>query len=87
MTIFFDLKEVLEFRHRSRSSHFRDIENGLCTTPINVGPRSVAWLRSELEVLRSAVIAGKTDTEIRLLVNQLEALRKSDPLKVVGGQQ
>ncbi len=86
MTIFFDLKEVLEFRHRSRSSHFRDIENGLCTTPINVGPRSVAWLRSELEVLRSAVIAGKTDTEIRLLVNQLEALRKTDPLKVVGGQ-
>ena len=86
MTIFFDLKEVLEFRHRSRSSHFRDIENGLCTTPINVGPRSVAWLRSELEVLRSAVIAGKSDTEIRLLVNQLEASRKTDPLEVVGGQ-
>ena len=87
MTIFFDLKEVLEFRHRTRSSHFRDIKNGLCTTPINVGPRSVAWLRSELEALRSAVIAGKTDKEIKLLVRELEELRRTNDLKLMGGHK
>ncbi len=87
MTIFFDLEEVLEYRHRSRSSHFRDIKKGLCTTPINVGPRSVAWLRSELEVLRSAVIAGKSDTEIKLLVRELEESRRTNPLKPLGGHQ
>ena len=77
MTIYLDLKEVLEYRHRSRSSHFRDIENGLCTTPIKVGPRSVAWLRSELEMLRSAVIAGKTEFEIRSLVRELHEGRQA----------
>ena len=66
MTIFFKLKEVLAYRHRSRSSHFRDIKNGLCTKPINVGPNSVVWLRNELETLRAAVIAGKSEDEINL---------------------
>lgn len=77
MTIYLDLKEALEYRHRSRSSHFRDIENGLCTTPIRVGPRSVAWLRYELEMLRSAVIGGKTEFEIRSLVRELHRRRKA----------
>ena len=77
MTIYLDLKEALEYRHRSRSSHFRDIENGLCTTPIKVGPRSVAWLRSGLEMLRSAVIAGKTEFEIRSLVRELHEGRQA----------
>ena len=76
MTIFFKLKEVLEYRHRSRSSHFRDIKNGLCTTPINVGPNSVVWLSTELETLRSAAIAGKSEDEIRLLVRQLHGKRQ-----------
>ena len=76
MTIFFDLKETLAYRHRSRSSHFRDIKNGICTTPINVGPRSTAWLSTELETLRSAVIAGKSEDEIRQLVRLLHKKRQ-----------
>ena len=77
MTIFFKLTEVLEYRHRSRSSHFRDIKNGLCTTPINVGPNSVVWLRNELETLRTAVIAGKSEDEIRHLVGELHRERQA----------
>ena len=76
MTIFFALEEVLEYRHRSRSSHFRDIENGLCTKPIYVGPRSVAWLRTELETLRAAVIAGISQDEIKLLVAEIHEDRQ-----------
>ena len=84
MTIFFKLTEVLEYRHRSRSSHFRDIKNGLCTTPINVGPNSVVWLRNELETLRSAVIAGKSEEEIRLVVSELHQARQTSFQKQTG---
>ena len=84
MTIYLDLKEVLEYRHRSRSSHFRDIENGLCTTPIRVGPRSVAWLRPELEALRAAVIAGQSQVEIRQLVSRLHLRRRTSSVNQAG---
>lgn len=84
MPIFFKLKEVLEYRHRSRSSHFRDIKNGLCTTSIKVGPNSAVWLRNELETLRSAVIAGKSEDEIRLLVSELHDARQTSFLKQAG---
>ena len=87
MTIFLNLDEVLVFRHRSRSSHFRDIENGLCTSPVKVGPRSVAWLRSELELLRAAVIAGKSETRIKQIVFELEVLRQSAYSKLAGDDQ
>lgn len=84
MTIYLDLKEVLEYRHRSRSSHFRDIENGLCTTPIKIGPRSVAWLRPELEALRVAVIAGQSQAEIRQLVSELHLKRRASSVNQAG---
>ena len=77
MTIFLKLKEVLEYRHRSRSSHFRDIENGRCTTAIKVGPKSIFWLSTELETLRAAVIAGKSENEIRLMVSELHQARQT----------
>ena len=85
MTIFFDLKEVLEYRHRSRSSHFRDIKNGLCTTPINVGPNSVVWLSTELATLRAAVIAGKSEDEIKHIVRELQDLRRKNVPERTGG--
>lgn len=87
MTIFFDLKETLAYRHRSRSSHFRDIKNGICPTPINVGPRSIAWLSTELETLRSAVIAGKSEDEIRQLVRELHRERRAPQDIDAGGER
>ena len=75
MTIFFDLKEALEFRCRSRSSHFRDIKDGLCTKPIKMGPRSVAWLADELEQIRAARVAGLPDRDIKELVQRLHEER------------
>ena len=85
MTIFFDLKETLAYRHRSRSSHFRDIKNGICPTPINVGPHSIAWMRSELEVLRAAVIAGKSKSELKQIVQELQDYRQVDFHDCAGG--
>ena len=87
MPTFFKLKEVLEYRYRSRSSHFRDIEDGLCTTSIKVGPNSIVWLRNELETLRSAVIAGKSEDEIRQLVRELHRKRQVPQDIDVGGER
>ena len=75
MTIFFKLQEVLEYRHRSRSSHFRDIKDGLCTKPVKMGPKSVAWLVDELEQIRAARIAGLPDRDIKELVQRLHKER------------
>ena len=85
MNIFLSLKEALTHQHRSRSSHLRDIENGYCTTPINIGPRSVVWLANELEQIRAARIAGLTDSEIKKLVNRLHEERLETHKALSGG--
>ena len=85
MTDFLNLRETLAYRHRSRSSHFRDIENGRCTTAIKVGPKSVFWLSTELETLRTAVIAGKSEDEIKHIVRELQDLRRKNVPERTGG--
>jgi len=67
---------VLKARGRSRSAHYLDIQNGLFTKPVAIGPRAVAWPDSELAALNAARIAGQSDTEIRNLVQALEAARQ-----------
>lgn len=72
------LPSVLEARgNRSRSSHYDDIQKGLYTHGIPVGPRAVCWPLHEVQALNAARIAGKSDDEIRQLVVTLEAMRKS----------
>ena len=85
MNIFLSLKEALTHQHRSRSSHLRDIENGLCTKPIKVGSRSVVWLANELEQIRAARIAGLPDSEIKKLVNRLHEERLETHKALSGG--
>ena len=69
------LSDVLEYQCRSRSSHSRDIENGFCTKPIKIGPRSIVWLANELEQIRAARIAGLSDGDIKELVQHLHEER------------
>ena len=61
----------------SRSTHYLRIAQGLFTKPVSLGPRAVGWPSSEVEAINAARIAGKSDVEIRELVVQLEAARKS----------
>ncbi|MBS0587660.1 MAG: AlpA family phage regulatory protein [Proteobacteria bacterium] len=61
----------------SRSTLYLRIAQGLWTKPISLGARAVGWPSSEVEAINAARIAGKTDDEIRALVVQLEAARKS----------
>lgn len=60
----------------SRSTLYLRISHGLWTKPISLGGRSVGWPASEIITLNAARIAGKTDAEIRALVQTLEADRK-----------
>ena len=60
----------------SRSTLYLRIAQGLWTKPISLGGRSVGWPEAEIITLNAARIAGKTDSEIRQLVQSLEAERK-----------
>ncbi|WP_371294460.1 helix-turn-helix transcriptional regulator [Haliea sp.] len=70
------LPSVLRERGRSRSAHYLDIQLGLFTAPVPLGPRAVGWPDYEVDAINSARIAGCSDAEIRALVRQLLARRK-----------
>jgi prophage regulatory protein len=59
----------------SRSTIYLRIAQGVFTKPVSLGGRAVGWPASEVAVLNSARIAGKSDLEIRDLVSKLEAAR------------
>ena len=63
----------------SRSTLYLRISQGLWTKPISLGGRSVGWPASEISALNTARIAGKSDIQIRELVQLLEIARKQAP--------
>lgn len=71
---------VLRIRGRSRSAHYKDIQDGLFPHPVRIGLRAVGHPDNELTELNAARIAGKSDEEIRAMVVRLEAAR------VIGSQ-
>ncbi len=60
----------------SRSTLYLRVSQGLWTKQVSLGPRAVGWPANEVAALNAARISGKTDTEIRELVQKLEAARK-----------
>lgn len=71
------LPEVKSRIGLSRSSVYLRISQNLLTCAISLGGRAVGWPEVEIETLNAARIAGKSDEEIRALVVNLEAARKS----------
>jgi prophage regulatory protein len=64
-----------ETGHKSHASIYNAIKAGLFTKPVQIGQRSVGWPSDEVQALNAARIAGKSETEIRELVNRLHAKR------------
>ena len=64
-----------EAGYRSNASIYNLIRDGLWTKPVPIGQRSVGWPDDEVRALCAARIAGKTDNEIRALVNRLHSKR------------
>ena len=61
-----------------RSTIYRKIKLGLFPKPVQIGGARVAWPANEVQAIINARIAGKTDDEIKLLVEKLEAARTGD---------
>ena len=68
-----------------RSTLYLRIAQGLWTRPVHIGPRAVGWPLVEIAALNSARISGKSDKEIRDLVDRLTAARMSSVFLDAGG--
>ena len=68
---------VTEARGTSRSTLWADIKKGLFPHPVRIGPRSVGWPASEVAAINRAIIAGKSEAEMRELVQRLESARQA----------
>ncbi|MGJ7552628.1 helix-turn-helix transcriptional regulator [Variovorax sp. RB3P1] len=66
---------VISARGIQKSQHYLDVQNGLYTPPLKIGKHASAWPAREVEILNAARIAGKSDDDIRVLVQQLMAAR------------
>ncbi|WP_439115267.1 helix-turn-helix transcriptional regulator [Hydrogenophaga sp.] len=60
----------------SRSTIYLRIAQGLWTKPVRLGPRAVGWPAHEIDALNAARISGKTDAQIRELIESLHIKRK-----------
>lgn len=70
------LGEVLTARGGiCRATLYNHIEAGLFPKPLKLNRRANCWPESEVGAINQAIIAGKSDEEIRLLVKRLEADR------------
>jgi prophage regulatory protein len=64
-----------ETGHRSHASIYGAVKNGTFTKPVQIGQRSVGWPSDEVAAINGARIAGRSDAELRALVNELHARR------------
>ena len=64
-----------ETGHASHASVYTSIHDGLFTVPVPIGQRAVGWPSSEVAAINAARIAGKSDDQIRELVNKLHTAR------------
>ena len=68
---------VLDATGYSNSTLYLKIAEGTFTPGVKLGLRSVAWPEYEVDAINAARIAGKSDEEIRALVKELVAARKT----------
>jgi len=60
----------------SRSTIYLRVAQGLFTKPVSLGANSVGWPGAEVAALNAWRIAGKSDDDIRRLVQSLHAARQ-----------
>lgn len=61
----------------SRSTVYLRIAQGEFPKPVSLGGRAVGWPADEIAALNAARISGASSAEIRALVANLEAARKT----------
>lgn len=68
------ISDVLKGTNMGRSKLYLEIQRGFFTKPVKTGSSS-AWPISELTILIAARTAGKTDDEMRHIVDRLHEQR------------
>lgn len=61
--------------HRADASIYNAIRAGLFTNGVAIGQRAKGWPDYEVDAINAARVAGKSESEIRELVNALHAKR------------
>ncbi|SET70045.1 transcriptional regulator, AlpA family [Nitrosomonas marina] len=74
---FLRCSDVEERTGYSRSTIYNRIAEGLLPEPVKIGIRASAWPDFEINAINAALVAGKSDEEIRALVARLVAARKT----------
>jgi len=69
------LPDVLRRKGASRSKTYNEIAAGTWPPPVALGPRSRGWPEHEVDAVLAARIAGRSDAEIRVIVDRLVAAR------------
>ncbi|MFT6909544.1 MAG: prophage regulatory protein [Oleiphilaceae bacterium] len=67
--------EIIKQIGISKSTLHARINQKLLPPPIQLGARAVGFLQHEIDTVLAAMIAGNTNKEIKLLVNELVAKR------------
>jgi prophage regulatory protein len=62
-----------------RSAIYGRIARGLFPAPVELGPRSVAWVKTEVEIIVAAIIQGASEAELRAEVTKLHRVRGYQP--------
>jgi len=75
-TILLRIDGVVAITGDANSTTYEKIRKGLFPPPIKLNNRSSAWPSYEVHRIVSALIAGATSVEIKLLVKQLIKQRK-----------
>jgi prophage regulatory protein len=59
----------------SKSAFYDKIKQGLIPPQISIGSRAVAWPEHEIQEVIKALVAGKSNNEIKIIVANLVAQR------------
>ena len=77
MTTILRLKEVSTATGLARSTIYLYVSKGLFPSPVKLGERIIGWEASIIESLNNARIQGKSNAEIKKLVEKLESQRNT----------
>ncbi|WP_235578151.1 AlpA family transcriptional regulator [Pseudorhodoferax sp. Leaf267] len=71
------MSAVVAHTGRSRTSIYRDVEDGLFTKPVRIGTGAIGWPDYEVASLIAARVADKSEDEVRALVADLHEKRRT----------
>jgi prophage regulatory protein len=77
MATIWRLPQALAESGKTRSPWYADISRGLMTKPVKIGQRAAGYPAHEVRAINAARIAGKSEDDIRALVERLHAEREA----------